>query len=316
MGFGIDFVLDGIEGFSSAVGNLQAAQGTIGNDFAHWMGDQAQDFGDWADAALPGPDVYGNIADVTEGIYDWSGNLYEMHSDIQAAVNELAGNTVALGLGELGSLGSLGGHDAEALSLILRNAADGKPWDAGLDGVADKIDGDFSDMKDGFWSYLRESEADINKDFPLFDDKLNRHLEQDLGIPGFADRMPHNLRDAVDDMRSDLGLNFLGGASGIGGGGATGSVARGAWQGMDVEAVQAAARQLQEMAQRTTRLIGKVDGEVSDLGASWNGVDSERYVQQWQGQYKAVLTRSAKLLEQMSQDALEQVATQKQASGR
>ena len=66
MGFGIDFVLDGIEGFSSAVGNLQAAQGTIGNDFAHWMGDQAQDFGDWADAALPGPDVYGNIAFVTK----------------------------------------------------------------------------------------------------------------------------------------------------------------------------------------------------------------------------------------------------------
>ena len=105
------------------------------------------------------------------------------------------------------------------------------------------------------------------------------------------------------------------GASGLGGGGAIGSAAGAAWQGMDVEAVQAAARQLQEMAQRTTRLIGKVDGEVSDLGVSWNGVDSERYVQQWQGQYKAVLTRSAKLLEQMSQDALQQVATQKQDSG-
>jgi uncharacterized protein YukE len=84
---------------------------------------------------------------------------------------------------------------------------------------------------------------------------------------------------------------------------------------MDVDAVEARARQLQELAQRTTRLVAKVDGEVSELGASWNGVDSQRYVQQWQGQYKAVLTKSARLLEAMSQDALHQVATQRQASG-
>jgi uncharacterized protein YukE len=113
----------------------------------------------------------------------------------------------------------------------------------------------------------------------------------------------------------DDGLaGLLGGA--LGGIGSTlGSGSGGAWQGMDVDAVEAAARQLQEMAQRTTRLIAKVDGEVSDLGANWNGVDSQRYVQQWQGQYKAVLTKSAKLLEQMSQDALHQVATQRHASG-
>jgi hypothetical protein len=38
-------------------------------------------------------------------------------------------------------------------------------------------------------------------------------------------------------------------------------------------------------------------------------------VQQWQGQYKAVLTKSAKLLEQMSQTATKQAQEQAQTSG-
>jgi uncharacterized protein YukE len=123
---------------------------------------------------------------------------------------------------------------------------------------------------------------------------------------------------SAEDGASSDGAGVPGGLlGGIISGAATGAMGggSGAWQGMDVEAVEAAARQLQEMAQRTTRLVAKVDGEVSDLGANWNGVDSQRYVQQWQGQYKAVLTKSAKLLESMSQDALQQVATQRHASG-
>lgn len=84
----------------------------------------------------------------------------------------------------------------------------------------------------------------------------------------------------------------------------------GGWQGMDVEQVQTLARQLQDLGERTQKLVHKIDSEVNELVNNWHGDDSRRFHQEWTGGHKAVLVKAAKLLEEMGQKGLHQAQQQ------
>jgi uncharacterized protein YukE len=97
-------------------------------------------------------------------------------------------------------------------------------------------------------------------------------------------------------------------------GGGSGSSGAGSWQGMNVEAVKAAAQQLQQQAGRMRELVGKVDGELSTLVAAWHGKDASDFAQQWQGQYRPGVIRLAEVAEQMAQTATQHVNKQEATS--
>lgn len=295
------------------------------------------DFKDWIEQ---GADTVGNLTEAASTLeanaadslgMDHLGDAIEFLGETNQMAWQTVGNFSTPVVDFVPTMGDYAADSVVAFSQYANDVAHGDPdaWqtlnEAGeqinndtWDEVTGSFEGAWQETLGDYDQYIR----DANDIYPSGPDNLEDLKDE---YSQLWDRITNSL--AGDDQATgtvtatdpaspgDDGLGgLLGGALGavgsmLGGGGG------GAWQGMDVEAVEAAARQLQELAQRTTSLVAKVDGEVSDLGASWNGVDSERYVQQWQGQYKAVLTRSAKLLEQMSQDALHQVATQRHASG-
>ena len=301
------------------------------------------DLKDWAEQ---GADVAGNLVEgatelESQGLhglgFDGLADTVNLLGEGEQLALQTVGNVATPVLDVVPTAGDYAADSLVAFSDFANGLAHGDPdaWDD-LNEAGERINNDT-------WDTLTDSFADAGRETGSdFGDYLHDAHQIDPDLPSDPGELADDyekLWDQITQVAQDggafgpisapLGTLFGGGdaastgASGGGLGGLVGGVlpasaasaGAGSWQGMDVEAVEAAARELQELAQRTTRLIAKVDGEVSDLGASWNGVDSERYVQQWQGQYKAVLTRSAKLLESMSQDALHQVASQRQASG-
>jgi uncharacterized protein YukE len=295
-------------------------------DFTDWIEEGADTLGNLTEAVST---VQANAAD-SLGM-DQLGNAIEFLGETNQMALQTFGNFATPVVDFVPTMGDYAADSVVAFSQYANDVAHGDPdaWqtlnEAGerinnetWDEVTGSFEGAWQESLGDYDQYLRDANEiypsgpdnleDLKDEYGHLWDQITNTLAGDNEATGTVtapdpaspgDEGPGGL------LRGALGT--LGSMLGFGGGGT--------WEGMDVEAVEAAARQLQELSQRTTSLVAKVDGEVSELGASWNGVDSERYVQQWQGQYKAVLTKSAKLLEQMSQDALHQVAAQKQASG-
>ncbi len=329
-------VLDAPEAAGDFMGNVSETIGNATNTSSDFLGTQIGDLGSWADSALPGPDMWGDVGGFVNSGLDSMGNLAEFNGDILASSWAVLGNGTGLVMNELDNIPEVVFRSGELVTAVTANVADGRPWDEGLEQTVEDYEKAWSEMKPGWDDFLTATEADLNDHYPLFDEDLNAELKEDWGLP--TDLFPKDTKEAIEQLKNTFdgnpATNAIGGPAGLLGtpggpggipgldqggifgglfGGAGGSGA-GSWQGMNVEAVKAAAQQLQQQASRMRELVGKVDGELSMLVAAWHGKDASDFAQQWQGQYRPAVIRLAQVAEQMAQTAMQHIGKQQATS--
>ncbi|GAA3601859.1 hypothetical protein GCM10022199_01760 [Marihabitans asiaticum] len=74
-----------------------------------------------------------------------------------------------------------------------------------------------------------------------------------------------------------------------------------AWKGMNVAQVQKEGRDLDRIAGELKRISGELDKEVREIDTNWNGEDSKKFVQEWEGEHKGKIEAAIRLLQDMSE---------------
>jgi uncharacterized protein YukE len=88
-----------------------------------------------------------------------------------------------------------------------------------------------------------------------------------------------------------------------------------AQMGMDVDAVEAAGRDLQAKAQSIDTIVSNLDKTVGSLNGSWDGNDAQTFVNEWWPEHKKALTAASSSIAGLGQSALNNASEQRQASG-
>jgi surface antigen len=84
---------------------------------------------------------------------------------------------------------------------------------------------------------------------------------------------------------------------------------------MDVDAVEAAGRELQAKAQSLDAIIANLDKTVASLNGVWDGKDAQTFVNEWWPQHRKELTAASASVAGLGQSALNNASEQRQASG-
>lgn len=85
-----------------------------------------------------------------------------------------------------------------------------------------------------------------------------------------------------------------------------------AMSGMEIQAIRALARTMDERADEIERLLGSVTNQVDNL--NWRGADRERFVKTWQSEHATNLRRVATGLREAAEHARGKAAEQERIS--
>jgi surface antigen/uncharacterized protein YukE len=85
--------------------------------------------------------------------------------------------------------------------------------------------------------------------------------------------------------------------------------------GMDVDAVEAAGRQLQAKAQSLDAVVANLDKTVASLNGVWDGKDAQTFINEWWPEHKKALSAASASVAGLGQSALNNASEQRQASG-
>jgi uncharacterized protein YukE len=88
-----------------------------------------------------------------------------------------------------------------------------------------------------------------------------------------------------------------------------------AQMGMDVDAVEAAGRDLQAKAQSIDMIVSNLDKTVGSLNGAWDGKDAQTFVNEWWPERKKAFTAASSSIAGLGQSALNNASEQRQASG-
>lgn len=84
--------------------------------------------------------------------------------------------------------------------------------------------------------------------------------------------------------------------------------------GADVEELRALAKEFSGKSQSLTQAQRIIDGAVNQLPRYWQGQDAQRFAAQWRGQNRAVIARTASMLDETAQQLKTNATEQEQAS--
>lgn len=84
--------------------------------------------------------------------------------------------------------------------------------------------------------------------------------------------------------------------------------------GMDVDAVEGIARQLQSLADQISSLESQINGKVQQLPGIWEGKDAQVFVTQWWPQHQKALKAAAEAVKGLGQSALNNASEQRSVS--
>lgn len=87
-----------------------------------------------------------------------------------------------------------------------------------------------------------------------------------------------------------------------------------AFEGMDVDQVLGASRNLKNQSSQITSLVAQIDKIVNGLTSVWHGADATRFVQVDWPQHKKNMQAVASAVEQLSHSAQANAQQQQQAS--
>ena len=88
-----------------------------------------------------------------------------------------------------------------------------------------------------------------------------------------------------------------------------------AFVGMDPERIRKVAEQLRQSSHQLTMVNEAVQRLINQATQAWEGQDTLDFSDAWTGQHKLTLQQCSEQLEQMSTDAIEQIAQQEKTSG-
>lgn len=88
-----------------------------------------------------------------------------------------------------------------------------------------------------------------------------------------------------------------------------------AFVGMDPERIRRVAEQLRQNSHQLTMVNEAVQRLINQAAQAWEGQDTVDFSDAWSGQHRLTLQQCAQQLEQMSSDAVEQIAQQETTSG-
>jgi surface antigen/uncharacterized protein YukE len=84
---------------------------------------------------------------------------------------------------------------------------------------------------------------------------------------------------------------------------------------MDVDAVEAAGRELQAKAQSIDTIVANLDKTVNSLTGVWDGKDAQTFISEWWPDHKKALAAASQSVSGLGQSALNNASEQRQASG-
>lgn len=84
--------------------------------------------------------------------------------------------------------------------------------------------------------------------------------------------------------------------------------------GADVDQLRALAKEFSGKSHSLTQAQRIIDGAVSQLPRYWQGQDAQRFAAQWRGQNRAIITRTAAMLEETAEQLKTNATEQEQAS--
>ena len=84
--------------------------------------------------------------------------------------------------------------------------------------------------------------------------------------------------------------------------------------GMDVDAVEGIARQLQQLGEQINALESQINGKVHQLPGIWEGQDAQTFVTQWWPQHQKSLRSAAEAVKGLGQSALNNASEQRNVS--
>ncbi|QTE28987.1 WXG100 family type VII secretion target [Pengzhenrongella sicca] len=84
--------------------------------------------------------------------------------------------------------------------------------------------------------------------------------------------------------------------------------------GMDVDAVEGIAKQLQSLADQISSLESQINGKVQQLPGIWDGRDAQTFVTQWWPQHQKALKSAAEAVKGLGQSALNNASQQREVS--
>jgi surface antigen/uncharacterized protein YukE len=85
--------------------------------------------------------------------------------------------------------------------------------------------------------------------------------------------------------------------------------------GMDVDAVEAAGRQLQAKAQSIDAIVANLDKTVASLNGVWDGKDAQTFIHEWWPDHRKALATVSQSVGGLGQSALNNASEQRKASG-
>ncbi len=84
--------------------------------------------------------------------------------------------------------------------------------------------------------------------------------------------------------------------------------------GMDADAVEQTARELDNKAQELRQLMHTVDNKINHLSSIWDGQDVKQFQSEWTGQHKRLIDNAATAIEGLSKTAKNNAQKQRDTS--
>jgi uncharacterized protein YukE len=89
-----------------------------------------------------------------------------------------------------------------------------------------------------------------------------------------------------------------------------------AFEGMDVDAVETIAKQLQHQADQIHSVISTVDGLINQAEGAWKGGDATQFRDWWTSQHRPALTQAGEAVRGLGQSAMNNASEQRTVSNR
>ncbi|QBF47552.1 hypothetical protein [Janibacter limosus] len=88
-----------------------------------------------------------------------------------------------------------------------------------------------------------------------------------------------------------------------------------AFVGMNLDTVKGELPKWQTLGEDLQTVITNVDTQVQEANDAWNGPDSDKFVAEWQGQYRAQLVAAKTLVENLTTTLGQEITEQARVSG-
>lgn len=87
-----------------------------------------------------------------------------------------------------------------------------------------------------------------------------------------------------------------------------------AWLGMNLDTVQGELPKWENLSEEINDVITKVQAQVTEADANWNGQDSEQFVQEWSSTHQPALVKIKALIDNLVQQLNADIQQQTEAS--